>query len=67
MNQLIRGGAITVAIISTVSIAASQQASGYAHSQLTSNQQHAVSDGLASSPSQSAPNDPQPTVRSAKS
>ena len=35
MDQLIRGGAMAVAILSTVSIAAAQQASGYAHWQLT--------------------------------
>lgn len=62
MDQLIRGGAIAVAILGTVSIAAAQQAPGNAHPQLTSNQQHAVNDGLASSPSQSAPTGAQPQV-----
>jgi hypothetical protein len=62
MDQLIRGGAIAVAILGTVSIAAAQQAPGSARPQLTSNQQHTVNDGLASSPSQSAPSGAQPHV-----
>jgi hypothetical protein len=62
MAQFIRGGAMAIAILGTVSIAAAQQAPGNTHPQLTSNQQHAVNNGLASSPSQSAPSGSQPQV-----
>jgi hypothetical protein len=66
MNQLIRAGAITVAIFSSVGFAAAQNASsqtpGSPHADLTATQQHAVSQGLASSPPQSAPADSQPQV-----
>src|ERR1700694_790617 len=59
MNQLIRAGAITVAIFSSVGFAAAQQASG---PDLTPTQQRTVSQGLASSPSQSPPTGAPPTV-----
>ena len=66
MNQLIRAGAITVAIFSSVGFAAAQNAPGQTpgnpHADLTATQQHAVSQGLASSPSQSAPVGSQPQV-----
>jgi hypothetical protein len=62
MNQLIRAGAITVAIFCSVGIAAAQRASGYDHQDLTTAQQRTVSQGLASSPSQTAPTGAQPQV-----
>jgi hypothetical protein len=52
MHQLVRGGAIAVAILGSVSFAVAQRAPG---DQLTANQQQTVSQGLTSSPSQSAP------------
>jgi hypothetical protein len=55
MNQFIRAGAITVAILSSVSFAAAQRTASFDHPDLTPTQQRTVSQGLASSPSQSAP------------
>jgi hypothetical protein len=52
MSQLIRAGAITLAIFGSVGFAAAQKPPG---SDLTATQQRTVSQGLASSPSQSAP------------
>ena len=66
MNQLIRAGAITVAIFSSVGYAAAQNAPsqnpGAAHADLTARQQQAVSQGLAASPSQPGPAGSQPQV-----
>ena len=66
MNQLIRAGAITVAIFSSVGLAAAQNAPsqppGAAHADLTARQQQAVSQGLAASPSQPAQAGAQPQV-----
>jgi hypothetical protein len=66
MNQLIRAGAITVAIFSSVGFAAAQNAPsgtpGMARADLTSQQEKMVSQGLANSPSQSAPAGAQPQV-----
>ena len=66
MNQLIRAGAITVAIFSSVGFAIAQNSPGpppgTAHGDLTTKQQQMVSQGLATSPSQSAPADAQPQV-----
>jgi hypothetical protein len=59
MHQLIRGGAIAVAILGNVSFAVAQRAPG---DQLTANQQQTVSQGLASAPSQPAPSGEQPQV-----
>src|SRR5258705_11284886 len=68
MNQLIRAGAITVAIFSGVGFAAAQNASsgtpGMASADLTSQQEKMVSQGLANSPSQPAPSGAQPQVGS---
>ena len=55
MNQLIRAGAITVAIFSSIGYASAQKASGYDHPDLTATQQRTVNQGLANSPSQPAP------------
>ena len=52
MSQLIRAGAITLAIFGSVGFAAAQKPPG---SDLTATQQRTVSQGLASSPSQPAP------------
>ena len=52
MSQLIRAGAITLAIFGSVGFAAAQKPPG---SDLTATQQRVVSQGLARSPSQSAP------------
>ena len=62
MNQLIRAGAIAAAIFANVSFAAAQQAPSGVHSDLTANQQQAVSQGLSTSPSQQAPAGAQPEV-----
>ncbi|MCP1908796.1 hypothetical protein ACVIWU_005750 [Bradyrhizobium sp. USDA 4509] len=62
MHQLIRGGAIAVALLGSVSFAAAQRASGDVHPDLTASQQQAVSQGLVSSPSQPAPSGEQPQV-----
>jgi hypothetical protein len=62
MHQLIRGGAIAVALLGSVSFAAAQRAPGDVRPDLTANQQQAVSQGLASSPSQPAPSGEQPQV-----
>ena len=66
MNQLIRAGAITVAIFSSVGFAAAQNTSsgtpGMARADLTSQQEKMVSQGLANSPSQPAPAGAQPQV-----
>jgi hypothetical protein len=55
MNQLIRAGAITVAIFSSIGYASAQRAFGYDHTDLTATQQRTVNQGLANSPSQPAP------------
>jgi hypothetical protein len=52
MSQLIRLSAVTLAILSSVGFAAAQRA---ANSELTPTQQQTLSQGLANSPSQSAP------------
>src|ERR1700732_1750971 len=66
MRQFIRAGAITLAIFSSVGLAAGQnapsQTPGTAHADLTAKQQQTLSQGLASSPSQSAPIGAQPQV-----
>jgi hypothetical protein len=62
MNQLIRTGAIAAAIFANVGFAAAQQAPSGAHSDLTANQQQAVSQGLSTSPPQQAPAGAQPAV-----
>ena len=62
MHQLIRGGALAVALLGSVSFAAAQRAPGDLHPDLTANQQQAISQGLASSPSQPAPSGEQPQV-----
>jgi hypothetical protein len=59
MSQLIRAGVITLGIFGSVGFAAAQQASG---PDLTPTQQRTVSQGLASSPSQSTPTGAQPQV-----
>ena len=59
MSQLIRAGVITLGIFGSVGFAAAQQASG---PDLTPTQQRTVSQGLAGSPSQSAPTGAQPQV-----
>ena len=53
MSKLIHAGATTVAILSSVGFAAAQNASN--HPDLTPTQQRTLSQGLANSPSQSAP------------
>ena len=66
MSKLIRASAIAVAIFSSIGFAAGQnapsQAPGPAHPDLTARQQQMVSQGLASSPSQAAPDGSQPQV-----
>jgi hypothetical protein len=52
MSQLIRLSAVTLAILSNVGFAAAQRA---VNSELTPTQQQTLSQGLANSPSQSAP------------
>ena len=64
MNQLIRAAAIGVAILGSVGFAAAQRAPGTVSSELTANQQQAVSQGLSTSPSQPAPAGAQPQVGS---
>jgi hypothetical protein len=67
MNQLIRAGAITVAIFSSVGLVAAQapsQSSGTARVDLTPSQERTVSQGLASSPSQPEPAGAQPQIGS---
>jgi len=59
MSKLIYAGAFTLAIFGSVGFAAAQQASG---PDLTPTQQRTVRQGLASSPSQSAPTGAQPQV-----
>lgn len=59
MSQLIRAGAITLAIFGSVGFAAAQKPPG---SDLTATQQLTVSQGLASSPSQPSPAGSQPQV-----
>src|SRR5258708_16136424 len=54
MYQLIRGGAIAIAILGTIGFAAAQR-TGSAQPELTANQQQTVSQGLATSPSQPTP------------
>ena len=53
MSKLIHAAATTVAILSSVGFAAAQNASN--HPDLTPTQQRTLSQGLANSPSQSAP------------
>jgi hypothetical protein len=62
MNKLTRTGAIAAAIFGNIGIAAAQQAPSGAHSDLTANQQQAVSQGLSTSPSQQAPAGAEPEV-----
>ena len=62
MGQLIRAGAITIAVFSSIGIAAAQTAPGTAQGDLTPSQERMVSQGLASSPSQPAPPGAQPQV-----
>jgi hypothetical protein len=68
MNQLIRAGAITAAIFSSVGLAAAQtapsRAPDSAQVDLTQRQEQMVSQGLAASPSQPAPVGAQPQVGS---
>jgi hypothetical protein len=68
MNQVIRAAAITVALFSSAGIAAGQNPSsgtaGGAHPDLSASQERMVSQGLANSPSQSAPSGGQPQVGS---
>ena len=59
MSRLIGAGAITLAIFGSVGFAAAQTGPSTV---LTSNQEQMVSQGLASSPSQSAPAGAQPQV-----
>ena len=59
MSRLIGAGAITLAIFGSVGFAAAQRGPDTV---LTSNQEQMVSQGLASSPSQSAPAGAQPQV-----
>jgi hypothetical protein len=65
MSQLIRAGAITLGIFSSVGFAAGQRGPGNAHADLTSNQERMVSQGLAASPAQPAPPGTQPQVGNA--
>jgi hypothetical protein len=62
MGQLIRAGAITIAVFSSIGIAAAQRTPGTAQADLTPAQERMVSQGLASSPSQQAPSGAQPQV-----
>jgi hypothetical protein len=62
MGQLIRAGAITIAVFGSVGIAAAQRSPGTAQADLTPAQEQMVSQGLASSPSQQAPSGAQPQV-----
>ena len=68
MNQLVRAAAVTVALFSSADIAAGQNRSsgtaGGAHPDLSASQERMVSQGLANSPSQSAPSGGQPQVGS---
>ena len=62
MHHLVRGSAIAIAFLGSVSIATAQHAPSDAHPGLTANQQQAVGQGLASSVSQPAPSGEQPQV-----
>jgi len=66
MSKLTRAGAITVAIFSSIGVAAGQNApsptTGTARADLTPKQEQMVSQGLATSPSQTAPAGAQPQV-----
>src|SRR4030088_1807625 len=66
MSKLTRAGAITVAIFSSIGVAAGQNApsptTGAARADLTPKQEQLVSQGLAPSPSQPAPAGAQPQV-----
>jgi hypothetical protein len=62
MAQLVRAAAITIALFSSVGIAAAQRGPGTAQVDLTPTQERMVSQGLASSPSQPAPAGAQPQV-----
>jgi hypothetical protein len=62
MGQLIRAGVITIAVFSSVGIAAAQRTPGTPQADLTPPQERMVSQGLASSPSQPAPAGAQPQV-----
>ena len=73
MNRLLGAGAVTLAIFSSISFAAGQnapgqnapsQAPGTVHPDLTAKQERTVSQALASSPSQPAPAGVQPQVGS---
>ena len=59
MSKLIHAGVVTLAIIGSVGFAGAQRAAG---NDLTPTQERTVSQGLASSPSQSAPIGAQPQV-----
>jgi hypothetical protein len=61
MYQLVRGGAIAIAILGTTGFAAAQR-TGSAQPELTANQQQTVSQGLATSPSQPTPSGEQAQV-----
>jgi hypothetical protein len=60
MSQLIRAGVITLGIFGSVGFAAAQRAPG--KPELTATQQRTVSQRLANSPAQPAPEGPQPEV-----
>src|SRR5258705_8654795 len=66
MSKLTRAGAITVAIFSSIGVAAGQNApsptTGAVRADLTPKQEQMVSQGLATSPSQAAPAGAQPQV-----
>jgi hypothetical protein len=63
VSQLIRTGAITLAIFGSVGFAAAKQWSGSTHIDLTPTQGRMVGQGLAASPSQQpAPGGAQPKV-----
>jgi hypothetical protein len=55
MSKLIYAGAATLAIFGSIGFAAAQRGPGADHPDLTPTQQRTISQGLASSPSQSAP------------
>jgi hypothetical protein len=62
MGQLLRAGAVTIAVFGSVGIAAAQRSPGTTQADLTPAQERMVSQGLASSPSQQAPSGAQPQV-----
>src|ERR1700716_302133 len=61
MHQLIRGGAIAIAIFGPIGFAAAQR-TGSAQTELTANQQQTVSQGLATTPSPPTPSGEQAQV-----